>query len=49
MSSDWRTLRYAGAVALVVGCCGIANAAELGRDDIFLSESTYFYGGGRCC
>ena len=22
---------------------------ELGRDDIFVSESTYHYGGGGCC
>jgi len=25
------------------------NLAKLGRDDIYLSESTYFYDGGGCC
>lgn len=25
------------------------NLAKLGRDDIFISESTYFYDGGGCC
>jgi hypothetical protein len=23
--------------------------ADLGRDDIFVSESTFFYDGGGCC
>ncbi len=26
-----------------------ANLAQLGRDDIFISESTWFYDGGGCC
>ncbi len=25
------------------------NLEKLGRDDIFISESTYFYDGGGCC
>jgi hypothetical protein len=26
-----------------------ANLGKLGRDDIYLSESTWFYDGGGCC